>query len=280
MGHAAQGRKGERVWRAASRQHALNDLRAAGDAREALLSAIGLEEQVFVPQAQRVEDGRVQIHHRQRTLDGQEADFIRGSDACAGARAAAGEPNVVRFRMPDEGSTTFTDLLRGEITVENALLDDVLPDFVARRPQRYMGVRLRDLCDEMHALYREANVSALQAAQFRAEHLPEMAMLPQAAVQELVRKQASILARSAQLPMPGGRLVYATCSLIPAENEDIAQLFAAEHPEFVQLDARAVLEQAGVSQAESLVTPAGHLRMWPHRHATDGFYAVAWEKKA
>jgi len=42
----------------------------------------------------------------------------------AEARAAAGESFVVRFAMPREGSTTFTDLLRGEITYENRLLDD------------------------------------------------------------------------------------------------------------------------------------------------------------
>ena len=42
----------------------------------------------------------------------------------AEARAASGEPNVVRFLVPDEGATTFTDLLRGDITVENATLDD------------------------------------------------------------------------------------------------------------------------------------------------------------
>ena len=76
---------------------------------------------------------------------------------------------------------------------DNALLDDVIPDFVARRPQRYAGVRLRDLCDEMHALYREANVSALQGAQFRAEHLPEMPVLPSVAVKELVRNNVDYL---------------------------------------------------------------------------------------
>jgi arginine/lysine/ornithine decarboxylase len=76
---------------------------------------------------------------------------------------------------------------------DNALLDDVIPDFVARRPQRYAGLRLRDLCDEMHALYRDANVSALQGAQFRAEHLPEMVILPSVAVKELVRNNVDYL---------------------------------------------------------------------------------------
>ena len=100
------------------------------------------------------------------------------------------------------------------------------------------------------------------------------------AIEELQAKQKAILNSAARLLKPGGRLVYATCSLMPAENEVVANAFSEEHPDFVQLDAREKLEQAGVLQAESLVTPAGHLRMWPHRHHTDGFYAVAWEKKA
>jgi len=100
------------------------------------------------------------------------------------------------------------------------------------------------------------------------------------AIEELQVKQKAILNSAARLLKPGGRLVYATCSLMPAENEVVANAFTAEHEDFVQLDAREKLEQAGVTQAESLVTAAGHLRLWPHRHATDGFYAVAWEKKA
>jgi 16S rRNA (cytosine967-C5)-methyltransferase len=100
------------------------------------------------------------------------------------------------------------------------------------------------------------------------------------AIEELQAKQKAILNSAARLLKPGGRLVYATCSLMPAENEVIANAFTAEHDDFVQLDAREVLAQAGVTQAESLVTPAGHLRLWPHRHHTDGFYAVAWERKA
>ncbi len=100
------------------------------------------------------------------------------------------------------------------------------------------------------------------------------------AVDELQVKQTAILNSAARLLKPGGRLVYATCSLMPAENEVIANAFSESHPEFVQLDAREILEKMGVDQAESLVTPAGHLRLWPHRHATDGFYAVAWERKA
>ena len=100
------------------------------------------------------------------------------------------------------------------------------------------------------------------------------------AVEELQVKQTAILNSAARLLKPGGRLVYATCSLMPAENEIIANAFSESHPDFVLLDAKEQLDKAGVAQAETLVTEAGHLRLWPHRHTTDGFYAAAWERKA
>lgn len=100
------------------------------------------------------------------------------------------------------------------------------------------------------------------------------------AIAELNEIQAAILKSAARMVKPGGRLVYATCSLLKSENEVIAEKFSEAHPDFVQVNAKDKLEQAGVAQAESLVTEAGHLRLWSHRHATDGFFAVAWEKKA
>jgi len=70
---------------------------------------------------------------------------------------------------------------------DNARLDDVIGEFVRRRPARYSGVRLRDLCGEMHAFFRDSRVSDLQRAQFAPEHLPTPAMLPHEAVRQLVR---------------------------------------------------------------------------------------------
>jgi ornithine decarboxylase/arginine decarboxylase len=84
----------------------------------------------------------------------------------------------------------------------NAPLEEVIPDFVAKRPRVYAGRRLRELCAEMHSFYRQAGVSALQAAQFRAEHLPELAMLPHQAMQELVRNRVDYL----PLDALGGRI--------------------------------------------------------------------------
>ncbi len=76
---------------------------------------------------------------------------------------------------------------------ENALLEEVIPDFVSRREARYRGVRLRDLCASMHNFYRSQNISQLQAAQFRAEHLPTLAMPPHEATRELVRNRVDYI---------------------------------------------------------------------------------------
>ncbi|MEY4725639.1 MAG: hypothetical protein RLZ36_266 [Pseudomonadota bacterium] len=100
------------------------------------------------------------------------------------------------------------------------------------------------------------------------------------AVQELTEKQTSILASAARLVKPGGRLVYATCSVLPEENEAIAQAFSAAHPNFVPLSVAETLTELKVINAASLCTTDGmYLRLWPHLHATDGFFAAVWVAK-
>ncbi|MGZ5180166.1 MAG: RsmB/NOP family class I SAM-dependent RNA methyltransferase [Ramlibacter sp.] len=102
------------------------------------------------------------------------------------------------------------------------------------------------------------------------------------AVAELAVKQAAILRSAARLLKPGGRLVYATCSVLPAENEAIAQAFTAEATEFQPIPVAAILRDAKVDPTG--LTSGGaqgedYLRLWPHRHATDGFFAAAWQRQ-
>jgi 16S rRNA (cytosine967-C5)-methyltransferase len=98
-------------------------------------------------------------------------------------------------------------------------------------------------------------------------------------VEELQVKQAAILAGAARLLKPGGRLVYATCSLLTAENEQIAEAFTAERAaDFKPLDCAELLRGARVEAPEALCA-GPFMRLWPHRHHTDGFFAAAWEKR-
>ena len=97
-------------------------------------------------------------------------------------------------------------------------------------------------------------------------------------VASLQNQQAAILASAARLLKPGGRLVYATCSLLDGENEDVARAFTESHGrDFKVLPAAEALGKAHVAAAESLVR-GDFLRLWPHRHATDGFFAAVWER--
>ncbi len=103
------------------------------------------------------------------------------------------------------------------------------------------------------------------------------------AVQEMTAKQAAILASAARLLKSGGRLVYATCSVLPQENEAIAEAFSAAHPDFQPLDAGELLTQLKV-QGDDRLCQGGengqkYLRLWPHLHQTDGFFAAIWQKK-
>jgi 16S rRNA (cytosine967-C5)-methyltransferase len=97
-------------------------------------------------------------------------------------------------------------------------------------------------------------------------------------IQELAHKQQQILENAAKLLKPGGRLIYATCSLLQAENEAIADFFQASAPQNWQLiPAVDILQQMHVSSAECLVSDS-YLRLRPHSHQTDGFFAAIWQK--
>jgi 16S rRNA (cytosine967-C5)-methyltransferase len=93
-------------------------------------------------------------------------------------------------------------------------------------------------------------------------------------VAELTQKQASILASASRLLKVGGRLVYATCSLLHEENQGIVEAFLAEHPEFALIPASEALAQQKIS-----LDTGDYLQLSPQLHSTDGFFAAVMERK-
>jgi 16S rRNA (cytosine967-C5)-methyltransferase len=133
----------------------------------------------------------------------------------------------------------------------------------ARRPpfsRRFDAVLVDAPCSGLGTLRRHPELRWRR----RPEDLPRLAAL-----------QRAILAGVAPLVRPGGVLVYAVCTLAREENEEVVAWLAGAAPRFVLEDAA----RAGGVPSE-LVTPAGFLKTFPHRHGLDGFFAARWRASA
>ncbi|ALO40470.1 RsmB/NOP family class I SAM-dependent RNA methyltransferase [Alcaligenes faecalis] len=94
------------------------------------------------------------------------------------------------------------------------------------------------------------------------------------ALEQYTQMQADILEQAAACVAPGGRLVYATCSFLPEENEQQVQAFLDKHPEFKLLDAREILKD----KCPALALEGPYLNLRTDRHQTDCFFGAALER--
>jgi 16S rRNA (cytosine967-C5)-methyltransferase len=92
-------------------------------------------------------------------------------------------------------------------------------------------------------------------------------------IEEFTRQQTAILASASRLLKKGGRLVYATCSFLPEENQHIVQSFLASRPDFVLRPVSEVLQQQKIA-----LESVDFLELRPHLHNTDGFFAAVIER--
>lgn len=100
--------------------------------------------------------------------------------------------------------------------------------------------------------------------------------------QELARInaiQANVLDSASRLVKAGGRLVYATCSLLKQENQDVVEAFLANHPDFEIMDATEVLAKQGVHLPDCAKSHAPYFVMAPHQSGTDGFFGAVLVRK-
>ena len=89
----------------------------------------------------------------------------------------------------------------------------------------------------------------------------------------MTQLQLEVLRAAALLVRPGGRLIYATCSLMASENDAIVDAFLASSDLFHERDAGVALAAQGMN------LPGARLRLLPHRHGTDGFFAAILQRK-
>lgn len=93
---------------------------------------------------------------------------------------------------------------------------------------------------------------------------------------ELPPLQRALLERYAPLVADGGRLIYATCTVDAAENDAVVDAFLAAHPAFVEVPAKEILGRARALE----IGDGTRLRLLPHLHDCDGFFAAVMRRRA
>ncbi|MCW6511094.1 RsmB/NOP family class I SAM-dependent RNA methyltransferase [Lichenifustis flavocetrariae] len=101
------------------------------------------------------------------------------------------------------------------------------------------------------------------------------------ALEQRCKAQDEVLAAAVRYLKPGGRLLYATCSVLHEENEDRIAALLAAHPDLLPLDAGVMAARAGVPQLGNHASKSGPgLRLTPRTTGTDGFYIAALTRAA
>jgi 16S rRNA (cytosine967-C5)-methyltransferase len=195
---------------------------------------------------------------------------MRVIDFCAGA---GGKTLTLAAQMKNRGKLVACDVAAWRLERAGQRLRRAGTSNVERRPLSSE----RDLWVKHHAKGFDrvfVDAPCLGIGSWRRNPDGKWRATPQD-LAELVPRQRDILASAARLVKPGGRLVYATCSLLREENEAQTEAFLAAHPDFALYPtARAWEETIG---GES---PAGddYLRLTPSRHGTDGFFVAIFKR--
>ncbi len=183
-------------------------------------------------------------------------------DLCAGA---GGKTLALGAQMAGTGriyafDTNAKRLAQMSPRLARAGLANVTPQVIA--PQN--DVRLKRLAGKIDRVLVDAPCSGLGTLRRN----PDLKFRQNpAAIAELSQKQAVLMRAGARLLRPGGRLVYATCSFLPAENQDVVAEFLKEHPGFRRVAAETLLP-------DPVLAEHGDLVLNPARHGCDGFYAA------
>jgi 16S rRNA (cytosine967-C5)-methyltransferase len=262
----------------ATRAEAVSALAAAGVTAEPTpLSPIGLRVQGRPPLATLppFRDGLVEVQDEGSQLVALLADArpgLRVVDFCAGA---GGKTLAMAAQMRNKGHIVACDVLRGRVdraavrlnragvhNVERRGLSTERDPWVKRHAQSFDRVLVDAPCSGVGTWRRNPDAKW----RFGKDDL--------AAVIELQRR---ILDSAARLVKPGGRLIYATCSLLPSENSGQVTAFLKEHPEFA-LRPIAELWPETVGGASPTTEPT--LQLTPAAHETDGFFVAVLERSA
>ncbi|MDR1646874.1 MAG: RsmB/NOP family class I SAM-dependent RNA methyltransferase [Zoogloeaceae bacterium] len=259
-----------------NRKTVLEQLRAEGLAAEAgHLSPLAIRIRGDKPALARhplFTSGAIEVQDEGSQLLGILLDPKRGemaADFCAGA---GGKTLLLGTLMRNTGRLYAFDVSEKRLAkLKPRLQRSGLSNVYPQRLDSEHDVRIKRLAGKLDKVLIDAPCSGLGTLRrnpdLKWRQTPE-------SVTELSQKQARILAAAATLLRPGGCLVYATCSLLTEENDAIVDAFLAAHPGFTEISASTALrKRCDWPESEP------RLKLLPHRHGTDGFFAALLEKQ-
>ncbi|QJE73042.1 RsmB/NOP family class I SAM-dependent RNA methyltransferase [Aerophototrophica crusticola] len=259
-----------------TREEAIAQLAAAGiEAKPTALSPVGLrlEGRAPIMALQAYKDGLIEIQDEGSQLVAFLTDAQPGMqvvDFCAGA---GGKTLAIAAMMENRGRVVAADVLAGRLTRAKERFRRAGLHNIETRPL----ANERDPWVKRHKLrFDRVVVDAPCTGTGTWRRNPDSRWRPLGpGLSELEGLQASILESAARLVRPGGRLVYATCSLLPEENERQVEGFLARHPDFTLLPVpEAWPANWGAPPVKDVM-----LRLTPLRHDTDGFFAAVMVRK-
>jgi 16S rRNA (cytosine967-C5)-methyltransferase len=217
-------------------------------------------------------DGRIEVQDEGSQLLGFLLQPKRGemvADFCAGA---GGKTLLLGSLMRSQGRLYAFDVAEKRLAkLKPRLARSGLSNVHPVRIESENDIKIKRLAGKLDRVLVDAPCSGLGTLRrnpdLKWRQTPE-------AVAELTVKQSAILHAASGLVKKGGRLVYATCSLLDAENESVVSKFLAQHPEFVALSAEEVLRKQDID-----IACGERLRLLPHQHGTDGFFAAVMERQ-
>ena len=190
-------------------------------------------------------------------------------DFCAGA---GGKTLMLGAMMNSQGRLYALDVSEKRLAnlkprLKRSGLSNLQPQLIAHEND----VKVKRLAGKIDRVLVDAPCSGLGT--LRRNPDLKFRQSPQS-VAELTQKQTNILAAASKLLKRGGRLVYATCSLLHEENSGIVEAFLSAHPDFKLIPANEVLKQQKIE-----LEMGEYLQLFPQKHGTDGFFAAVMERK-
>ena len=197
-------------------------------------------------------------------------------DYCAGA---GGKSLAIAALLKNKGRISAFDIHAKKLSelkrrAKRAGVDNISTHAIPEDPNEAWPPKLEKSLGQAKRVLVDAPCSGIGSLR---RHPESKWRLTEENLNRLPKIQSGILERAWDIVSPGGRLIYATCTLLAEENEDVVNAFQGKHKDAKSIHLGEIL---GSERKDIWCDDKGHgMKLFPHIHGTDGFYAMVWRKQ-